>query len=185
MPNAAQSERSSPPGAAGSVRIWCPYLIAFFGRVAQLGSVGPLNTMIKSQAIQWKATCWIVVGGLALLSVSFGIYMGRLFYLEHHPELWPRDSFGGPLWCGNTVTDPLGAMLSIGTPIGLAGVVGLVVLAYRGYASRTSAISAAGLALGCTTGLLVFGFRFFRHNLGGMHLSEIVWWLKPFGFFGV
>jgi hypothetical protein len=144
-----------------------------------------LNIMIKSQAIQWKATCWIVVGGFAVLSAAFGVLIGRLFYVEHHPELWPRGSFGGPLGCANSVTDPLGAMLGIGTPISLAGVVGFAVLAYRGYATRTSAISAAVLALGCTVALLVFGFRFFRNDLGDMHLSEIVWWLKPFGFFGV
>lgn len=141
--------------------------------------------MTKSQAIQWKTACWIVVGGFALLSVAFGVIMGRLVYLQHHPELWPRDSFGGPLWCGNSVTDPLGAMLGIGTPISLAGVVGFAVLAYRGHASRTSVISAAVLGLGCTVGLLVFGFRFFRDDLDGAQLSEIVWWLKPFGFFGV
>jgi len=85
------------------------------------------------------------------------------------------------LMCGNSVTDPLGAILSFGTPFSIAGVVGFTGLAYRGLASRWSVVSAAVLALGCTAGLLVFGMCFFRDSLPGFHLSEIVWWLKPFG----
>ena len=85
------------------------------------------------------------------------------------------------LMCGNSVTDPLGAILSFGTPVSVAGVAGLAGLAHRGLAGRRSVVSAAVLALGCTAGLMVFGIRFFRDSLPGFHLSEIVWWLKPFG----
>jgi hypothetical protein len=146
-----------------------------------INTVRPLNIVTKSEVIQWKAACWIVVGGFSLLSAAFIVIMGRLLYIQHRPELWSPDSFGGPLWCGNSVTDPLELMLGFGAPVSLAGVAGLAVLAYRGQANRSLVASAAGLALACIVGLLVFGFKYFRHDLGGAHLSEIVWWLRPFG----
>ena len=83
--------------------------------------------------------------------------------------------------CGNSVTDPLGAILSLGTPVSLVAVSGLVVLSWHGFASRWSVVSAAVLAVGCTAGLVAFGRSFFQNALPGFHLSDTVWWLRPFG----
>ena len=140
--------------------------------VAEL--VRPLRTMTKSQAIQWKTACWIAVGGFTAASAWFGWGMHQMIAESTRPG-----SMG--LMCGNSVTDPLGIILSFGTPVSVAGVVGFAGLAHRGLASRWSVASTGLLALGCTASLLMFGLRFFRESLPGFHLSEIVWWLKPFG----
>ena len=137
--------------------------------------------MSKSDVSILKTILWIVVGGFVLVSVTLGSIMGRLAYLQHHPESWSPDSVGSPLWCGNSVTDLVGVILNAGTPISLAGIVGLALLANRGHARQSIVLSAAVLALGCSAGLLIFGFRYCRGQLGGFPLSEIVWWLKPFG----
>jgi len=130
--------------------------------------------MTKSQTIQWKTACWIAVGGFTAASTWFGWNVHQLF----SPSA-PPGSIG--LICGNTVTDPLGAILSSGTPISLAGVAGFVFLSHRGVGSRWSVASAAVLTVACTAALLVFGIRFFRDALPGFELSQIVWWLRPFG----
>ena len=64
---------------------------------------GPVQTMTKSQAILWKMTFWMPVGGFVAASVWFGWDMHQLF---------TRPAQAG-LMCGNTVTDPLGALLSM------------------------------------------------------------------------
>ena len=114
--------------------------------------------MTKSQTIQWKTACWIAVGGFTAASAWFGWSMHQLFSQSAQPG-----SLG--LMCGNSVTDPLGAILSFGTPISLAGVVGFVFLSHRGVGSRWSVVSAAVLTVVCTVALLVFGFRFFSRCL--------------------
>jgi len=140
----------------------------------QSTKVGPLDTVTKAQVIiLWKTACWIAVGGFTAASAWYGWGMHQFFAEAARP--------GSGLMCGNSVTDPLGAILSFGTPVGLAGLAGFAGLAHRGLAGRWSVVGAAVLALGCTAGLLTFGFRFFRDSLPGFHLSESVWWLKPFG----
>jgi hypothetical protein len=130
--------------------------------------------MTKSQATRWKAACWIAVGGFTASSAWFGWGIHQMF-----TESARHDSMG--LMCGNSVTDPLGAILGIGTPAGLVAVVAFAVLSHRGFASRWSVASAALLAFGSAAALLVFGIRFFRDALPGFYLSDIVWWLKPLG----
>jgi hypothetical protein len=83
--------------------------------------------------------------------------------------------------CGNSVTDPLEVILSFGTPLGLVAVSWLAILCWHGFTSRWSLTSAAVLVAGCTAGLVTFGLSFFRDALPGFHLSDFVWWLKPFG----
>ena len=94
--------------------------------------------MTKSQTIQWKTACWIAVGGFAAASAWFGWGMHQMFVEAARPG-----SVG--LMCGNSVTDPLGAILSFGTPVSVAGVAGLAGLAHRGLAGRRSVVSAAVL----------------------------------------
>ena len=120
--------------------------------------------MTKSQAIQWKTAFWIAVGGFTVASAWFGWGMHQMFAEAARPG-----AMG--LMCGNSVTNPLGAILSLGTPVGVAAVVGFAGLAHRGLARWWSVVSAALLALGCTAGLLVFGIRFFEDSLPGIHLS--------------
>jgi hypothetical protein len=128
--------------------------------------------MTKSQVIQSKIACWLAVGGFTGASTLTGWNLCQFFAEASRP---------GVFMCGNSVIDPLGAILGFGTPVGLAGAIGLAVLARRGLASWWSAVGAALLALGCTVGFLVFGFQFCRDSLPGFHLSNIVWWLRPLG----
>jgi hypothetical protein len=114
----------------------------------------------------------MAVGGFTVASARFGWGMQEIFAQAAKPGL---------LMCANSVTDPLSAILGLGTPIAVSGVVCLACLAHPSFASRASVASAAVLALGCTAALLHFGFRFFREALPGFHLSQIVWWLRPFG----
>jgi len=81
------------------------------------------------------------------------------------------------LICGNSVTDPLGAILSLGTPVSLLAVSGLGALSWLGFASRWSVVTAAVFAVGCTVALVAFGHSFFQHALPGFPLSHIVWWM--------
>jgi len=125
--------------------------------------------MKRHEVIFSKAICWILVGGFSIGCLWFGWGMHSLL------------SANTILMCGNSVTIPLGAMLDLGTPVGIAGVLGLAFLAHRGLASRWSILSSSVLVLAGTAGLLAFGFRFFHDYLPACRLSEIVWWLKPFG----
>lgn len=129
----------------------------------------------KTTILRVRVVLWLVVVTFTLLSVAYGVMMGRLFYLQYHPQLWPRDSFG-PLWCGNTVTAPLVFLLSrCAPPAVLAGGV-LLFLAYRGHGSRCGGWTAEILAI-CVTGALVgFGLWFFL-QLPGFHLADQVWWM--------
>ena len=119
-----------------------------------------------------KTACWLAVGGFAATSAFFAWSMHLFFAEAARP---------GSLMCGNSVTDPLEAILSIGTPISVGGVWGFACLARERVVSWKSVFVAGLLTFCCTAGLLVFGFRFYRDALPGFHLSEIVWWLKPFG----
>ena len=130
--------------------------------------------MIKSRLILLKTICWLVVGGFALASVG----MHQLFAEAAQPH--------SGIWCGNNVTDPLAAVLSFGTPLGVAAVIPLGVLWRRGLAAGWSVLPASLVVLACTTSLLVCGIRFFRTALPGFHLSDIVWWMRPAGgLFGI
>jgi hypothetical protein len=135
--------------------------------------------MTKSEVIQLRTICWITVTGFTALSAWFAWGTHQMFAQS-------AQSRELSLICGNSVTDPLGAILSFGTPVVFSAVAGLAVLSRRGFASRWSVACAALLPLGCAAALVVFGIRLFREALPGFHLSDIVWWLKPLGrVFGV
>jgi hypothetical protein len=141
---------------------------------AHLEDLGASHAMSKSHLILLKTACWVVVGGFVLGSVA----MHRLFVEAARPD--------SGIWCGNSVTDPLGALLSFGTPLSVVAVVPLGVLWRRGLAAAWSVVPASLLVLVCTASLLVVGIRFFRDFLPGFHLSDIVWWMSPVGgVFGV
>lgn len=129
--------------------------------------------MTKSQVLQLRAACWLTVAGFAAAAVAFGWDMHRTL-----PFTTPAGSLG--LMCAVSVTQPLYQILSWGTPIGVTGVAGLGFLWSRGQVSGWAVGSAGTLVLGGTIGLLIFGFRF-MHDILGIPLSDIVWWLKPFG----
>ena len=130
--------------------------------------------MSKPLVIFLKSTCWLVIGGFALASVT----MHRFFAEAARPD--------SGIWCANSITEPLGAILSFGTPFGVAAAVPLGVLWHRGLAAAWSAVLASSLVLVCTALLLVDGIQFFRGSLPGFHLSAIVWWMRPVGgLFGV
>lgn len=130
--------------------------------------------MSKSHLFGLKAACWLVVIGFALASVEM-----HLFFAEA-----ARPNSG--IWCGNSITEPLSAILSFGTPLGAAAVISLAVLWRRGLAGGWSVVPASLLVLACTTSLIVTGIQFFHDSLPGFYLSDIVWWMRPVGgFFGV
>ena len=130
--------------------------------------------MSKSSLILLKTVSWLVVVGFAFACVA----MHRLF-----AEAARTDSV---IWCGNSVTDPLSALLSLGTPFGIAAVIPLSVFWRRGLAAGWSVVPAWLLVLASTASLLIGGIRFFRDALPGFHLSDIVWWMRPVGgLFGV
>ena len=132
--------------------------------------VGPSShVMRKSEAMFLKTLCWLAVGGFAFVSVG----MHRLLAEA------TRDS--AVRWCGNGITDPLSAILSFGTPLGVSAVVLLGTLWRQGLATVWSFVSASLIVFGCTASLLISGVRFFRDFLSGFYLSDIVWWMKPIG----
>lgn len=139
--------------------------------VSALSKVCEGFVMKKSDAIQWKTGCWILVGSFTAASAWFSWSMHQLF-----THLAQPGSSG--LMCGNSVTDPLGLILSL-APFSFAGVAGFVFLRSRRAAGWLPVLASAGLTLICTVALLIFGFRFFRDSLPGLYLYEIVWWLKP------
>src|SRR5260221_5661329 len=100
--------------------------------------------MSKADTKVLKLVCWSAVLVFSFLTAVFGYGMHRLFAEAARPG-----SMG--LWCGNIVTDPLGFMLSFGVPVGVSAVVPLGVLWRRGMASGWSLLTAALLALTCTT----------------------------------
>jgi hypothetical protein len=116
-----------------------------------------------------KTACWLIIGSFTLGSLA----MHRLLLEAAKPN--------SGIDCGNTVTDPLGAMLSFGAPLGAAAVVPLGILWRRGSAKGLSVVPAFVLVGICTTSLLLGGIQFFRGSLPGFHLSDIVWWLRPVG----
>lgn len=132
-----------------------------------------MNT--KSIISVGRVLLWLVVAGFMVLSVVFGIMVGRLFYLDHHPELWPPDSFS-PLWCANTVTDPLQRLLNICAPLAAVAGVALIYFAHRGHGSRCSTWFGEILVV-CLTGVLVcFGFWFFQ-MMPPLHFADLIWWM--------
>ena len=130
--------------------------------------------MSKPHIILLKTLCWLGVVAFIVSAGAYGLAMRRLF-----AEIARPGSF--MLTCGNTVTDSLGAILSLGTPTGFAAVVALGVLWQRHSASRWSVVTAAVLSFACTTVLVAFGVHFFRNSLPGCYLSDIVWWMRPVG----
>ncbi len=135
--------------------------------------------MTASRVIVLKIVSWLVVISFVVASGVFGVWTYQLF-----TEPVPPGSLG--LWCGNTVTEPLGDILSFGSPIGFTGVVPLAILWRRGLATGWSFTSASLLIFVCTIALLVFGIWLFRDVLPGLYLSDIVWWLRPVGgWFGI
>src|SRR6185436_15798575 len=109
--------------------------------------------MSKSQLILLKTLCWLVIGGFALASAA----MHSVFTEAARPN--------SGVWCGNSVTDPLGRLLSLGTPLGVAAIIPLGVLWRRGLATFWSLLAASLLVLVCTSSILVAGVRFFRDSL--------------------
>src|SRR5438270_483372 len=103
--------------------------------------------MSRSLAFQWNRACWITIGAFVAFVAWFGWGMHNLYVAARLPGSMA-------LMCGNSVTDPLAAILSFGTPVSLAAVSGLLVLSWRRVASRWSVASAAVLAIGCTAALL-------------------------------
>ena len=126
--------------------------------------------MSKSRVILLKMACWLVIGGFAVA----GVRMHRLLLEAARPD--------PGIWCGNTVINPLGVILSIGSPLGVVAVVLLGMLWRRGLAAGWPVMLAALLILVGTTSLLVYGIRFCRDSLPGeLYLSDIVWWMGPVG----
>lgn len=133
-----------------------------------------MRALTRSERIVLKTLCWSIVIGFTALTGLFGLGIHHLFAESAKPS-----SLG---WCGNSVTDPLGAILSFGTPLSIAAVIPLGVLWRRGMARGWSVATAAALALICTITLVIFGVHFFRDSLAGVdHLSNNVWWLRPIG----
>ncbi len=130
--------------------------------------------MRKPSLILLKTACWLAIGIFASASVAMHLVLARAIRSD------------AVIWCGNTVTDPLSSLLSAGTPMGVAAVVPLGVLWKRGLAAGWPVVPASLVVVGFTASLLVGGIRFFQAALPGYHLSEVVWWMRPFGgLFGV
>lgn len=120
-----------------------------------------------------KAACWLVIGGFAVAT------LGMHWFLT-----WAAQP-GNEIWCGNSITDPLAALLNIGAPLGVAAAGALGISWWRGGAAAWTVICGTLVVIACTTWLLFTGIRFFQ-ALPGFYLSSIVWWMRPIGeFFGV
>ena len=120
-----------------------------------------------------KSVSWIVVAGFAAVSVLVGVLIHRLLVEAKRP--------GSVLYCGNSVTGPIAALLNIGTPIAFAAVIVIGFLWKQKLASGGSVIMAALLSMTCTTTLVLYGIHFYHDYLPGEHFSDTVWWMKPAG----
>lgn len=115
-----------------------------------------------------KAMCWLVIGGFSIGSLGM-----------HRFLAWAAQPDSG-IWCGNSITDPLAALLNIGAPLGVAAAGVLAILRWRSVAAAWTVICGALVVITCTAWLLFIGIRFFQ-ALPGFYLSSIVWWMRPIG----
>jgi hypothetical protein len=127
--------------------------------------------------VSFRRLLWLALFSFLVLTCLFEAWMGRLCYLQAHRELWPPDSLGGPLWCGNSLTDPLGIMLNLVAPCGVAASIALLVMAWRGKCNWAPALTAGTLTTFGVVSLVAFGMWAFRTYLGDSHLSDQVWWM--------
>jgi len=130
----------------------------------------------KVSLVSLRGCMWVLLLGLIALSVLYGSFMAYMFYLQAHPEHWPKESFG-PLSDGNTVTDPLRFILNWVAPVGVAASVALVVLAWLGQGKLRSAVLGSALAVCAIVSLVSFGLWFFHTYLAGYHLQNEIWWM--------
>jgi hypothetical protein len=130
--------------------------------------------MTKTRALFLNFACWSAVLALPVCGVAYAAIVSRV-YTEA-----ARGGLSG-FWCGNTVTDPLVLILSVGTPAAVVSVAALGALRLRQFVNTGSLITAAVLTAGCTGALMEYGARFFRAALPGHHLSNLVWWMWPIG----
>jgi hypothetical protein len=130
--------------------------------------------MRSSRIMLLQLPSWLMIAGFALASIK----MHSLFAESFRPD--------SGILCGNTVTDPLGRILSVGVPLGFLAIVPLGLLWNRGLASSWSLVPALFLVMAFTGSLLSVGIRYFLVYLPGSYLSDIVWWMRPVGrFLGV
>jgi hypothetical protein len=125
-----------------------------------------------------KVTLWGTLGVYLLLVATYAVYMAVLLRAQAVYEANPRKDSFGPLWCGNTVTDPLTLMLNWGTPLALLACVGLFVQPQNETRLKSRMIAGV-LFLLPTTSLLGFAVWIFHGPwLGGTcRVAEVVWWM--------
>ena len=133
----------------------------------------PVHNMSKSPVIILKTTCWFIISVYSIGSIWFH----QMFLVSTRPC--------HVIFSGNSVTDPLSEILSIGTPISIVALAPLSIWWHRGLVAGWSIMLAWLLVLVFTTLLFVDGIRIFG-SYGRHHLSEIVWWMRPVsGLFGI
>lgn len=82
------------------------------------------------------------------------------------------------LWCGNSVTDPFGEFLNLGSPVCAGSVGALITLSAKGFGSTAPVVIIAvlvSLVSGVVFGLLnAFVSLTLREATS---ISELIWWL--------
>lgn len=110
-----------------------------------------------------KRCLWGVIGIFTALS---GLYAVETFkILNDH-------------YCGNSVLDPLGAILNWAAPIAFASSLGLVCLARTGIGGKWFAEISGIVVISITVCLVRFGIWYHAVHLGGhFEFSNEIWWL--------
>ena len=116
-----------------------------------------------------KWLCVVTVVLFLLLSAVFGISMRSVL----------QESAQGGLWCGNTITDPLWAMLNLAVPVAGAASLALSVLAWKKLCSSKLALPLVLAFAVATAAETAFGFWVYTQWLPG-HWRNMVWWFRWF-----
>lgn len=130
--------------------------------------------MRNTRVLQLKVVCWIAVLALPVCALGYTLMVNRAYEEAARRGL-------SDIWCGNTITDPLAQILSVGTPAAMFGLAVLVHLRLRHLVSTGSLLAAAVITLACTGALIAYGVSFFQTSVPGHSLSELVWWMPPIG----
>ena len=125
--------------------------------------------MSKRRAMMMKPVCWVAISLFLCAAIGFAAMAVKEMITP-----------SGGLWCANTITDPLHALLNYGFPICAFCVLTLFRQQNAGFSHRKLATAAAVVIGLFTLGLASFGVYFHRIALeGAARLSECVWWI-PF-----
>lgn len=133
-----------------------------------------MNTQLLLKELKYP--CWILFGITVIVYLLFWGYIAALGYAAAKYEEDPdKDSFG-PLWCGDTIADPIFLMADLIVPLNFLSVVGLATLSILKKVKRGHALLAAAVFVCMSTAVLTFGYWIFCTMLGGVEFFANIWW---------